>query len=222
MTRNISAENLAALAARRLVARDFLTIVARTRDTGAPVEDNMWSDVGNVTASVVDPNTGLEDSRDFYGSGTLVAISDIPLVANLSVQNVTIQMSQVNDRVEQLVRDYDCQQARVEIFRGLFDPETRQMVAPAECRFVGFVDKIEITTPSENEEGGVTLTCASHTQEMTRSNPDTRSHESQKLRSSTDSFYEDSSTAGEWEIFWGSIKGKVPSQPKRKKFLGIF
>jgi len=222
MTRNISAENLAALAARRLVARDFLTIVARTRDTGAPVTDNMWSDVGNVTASVVDPDTGLEDSRDFYGSGTLVAISDIPLVANLSVQNVTIQMSQVNDRVEQLVRDYDCQQARVEIFRGLFDPETRQMVAPAECRFVGFVDKIEITTPSENEEGGVTLTCASHTQEMTRSNPDTRSHESQKLRSATDSFYEDSSTAGEWEIFWGSIKGKVPSQPKRKKFLGIF
>ena len=222
MTRNISAENLAALAARRLVARDFLTIVARTRDTGAPVEDNMWSDVGNVTASVVNPDTGLEDSRDFYGSGTLVAISDIPLVANLSVQNVTIQMSQVNDRVEQLVRDYDCQQARVEIFRGLFDPETRQMVAPAECRFVGFVDKIAITTPSENEEGGVTLTCASHTQEMTRSNPDTRSHESQKLRSATDSFYEDSSTAGEWEIFWGSIKGKVPSQPKRKKFLGIF
>ena len=222
MTRNISAENLAALAARRLVARDFLTIVARTRDTGAPVEDNMWSDVGNVTASVVNPDTGLEDSRDFYGSGTLVAISDIPLVANLSVQNATIQMSQVNDRVEQLVRDYDCQQARVEIFRGLFNPDTRQMVAPAECRFVGFNDTVEITTPSENEEGGVTLTCASHTQEMTRSNPDTRSHESQKLRSATDTFYEDSSTAGEWEIFWGSIKGKVPSQPKRKKFLGIF
>lgn len=220
--RNISAENLAALAERRLVARDFLTIVARTRDTGTPVEDNMWSDVGNVTASVVDPNTGLEDSRDFYGSGTLVAISDIPLVANLSVQNVTIQMSQVNDRVEQLVRDYDCQQARVEIFRGLFDPNTRQMVAPAECRFVGFVDKIEITTPSQNEEGAVTLTCASHTQEMTRSNPDTRSHESQKRRSATDTFYEDSSTAGEWELFWGSVKGKVPSQPKEKKFLGIF
>lgn len=222
MTRNISAENLAALEARQLVARDFLTIVARDRDTGAPIEDNMWSDVGNVTASVVDPNTGLEDVRDFYGSGTLIATSDIPLVANLSVQTVTIQMSQLHDRVEQLVRDYDCQQARVEIFRGLFDPATRLMVAPAECRFVGFIDKIEIRTPAENEEGSVTLTCASHTQEMTRSNPDTRSHESQKLRSATDTFYKDSSTAGEWEIFWGSIKGKVPAQPKRKKFLGIF
>ncbi|MEO4000308.1 hypothetical protein [Mesorhizobium sp. CAU 1732] len=220
--RSLSPENFAALQARRLVARDFLWIVARNRTTGAAVTDGMWSDVGNVSAAVIHPDTGLPVTRDWYGSGTLVQISDIPAVANLSVQSVTIRLSQVVDHVETLVREYDCKQARVEIYRGLFNPETRQMVAPAQCRFVGFVDEITINTPSENDEGGVEMRCVSHTQEMTRSNTETRSHESQKLRSATDTFFVDASTAGEYEIFWGSIKGKVPSQPKRKKFLGIF
>lgn len=220
--RNLSAANFLALQQRRLVARDFLWVVARSRSTGAPVTDGMWSDVGNISASVIHPDTGLPVARDWYGSGTLVAISDIPLTSNLQVQNVTINCGQINDHMNELVRTYDCKQARVEIYRGLFNPDTRQMVAPAECRFVGFIDKIDITTPSENEVGGVTFTCASHTQEMQRSNPDTRSDETQKVRLAGDKFYADTSTAGEWEIFWGSQKGVVPSQPKRKKFLGIF
>lgn len=207
--REISAANQDALEARALVARDFLWIVARDRDTGDPVPDGMWSDVGNVTAEVVDPETGDPDEREFFGSGTLIQIDDIPLVSNMSVQNVTIRMSQVEDRVEALVRTYDVKQARVEIFRGLFDPATRLLVSPAECRFVGFVDLVEIETPSENNEGGVVLTCVSHSQEITRSNPDTRSHESQILRSGTDNFFEDSGTVGDWEMFWGRKSGKA-------------
>lgn len=220
--RNISAENLAALEARQLVARDFLWFVARDRATDAAVTDGMWSDVGNISASVIHPDTGLPVTRDWYGSGTLVQIDDIPLVANLSVQNVNIRLSQVSEHVQTLVRLYDCRQARVEIFRGLFDPDSRQMVAPAECRFVGFVDNVTISTPSENEEGSVTMVCASHTQEMTRSNPTTRSHATQLLRRELDTFYMDAATVQEWEFFWGSEKGVVPTQKKRKKFLGIF
>lgn len=222
MTRYISPANQLALQQRQLVARDFLTLVVRRRDTGALVTENLWSDVGNVSAQVISPTSGLTETRDFYGSGTLVAIDDIPMVSNLSVQNVNIRLSQIDDRINDLVRFYDAKQAQVEIFRGLFDPDTRQMVAPAECRFAGFVDKVEIKTPSENEEGSVTLVCASHTQEMTRSNPDTRSDATQRLRAANDNFYEDSSTVEGWEFFWGSERGKVPTQPKRKKFLGIF
>lgn len=222
MTRQISPENLLALQSRQLVARDFLWLVVRDRSTGASVTDGLWSDVGNISAQVINPDTGLVDTRDWYGSGTLVAIDDIPMVSNLSVQNVNIRLSQIDGRINDLVRLYDAKQGRVEIYRGLFDPDSRQMVAPAECRFVGFIDQIEIKTPSENEEGSVTLVCASHTQEMTRGNPDTRSDATQKLRGATDNFFQDTSTAGEWEVFWGSKKGKVPSQPKRKKFLGIF
>jgi len=220
--RQISPANQTALEDRRLVARDFLWIVARNRNTGELVPDGMWSDVGTVTADVINPDTGQPITRTFSGSGTLIQISDIPLVSNITVQNVEIRMSHLHDRVSLLVREYDCRQARVEIFRGLFDPESRQMVAPAECRFVGFVDTVEIRTPSENDEGGVSLNCVSHTQEMTRGNPDTRSDATQKLRDPNDGFFADSSTAGEWEVFWGSEKGKVPTQKKRSKFLGIF
>ena len=217
-----SAENQLAREQRELIARDFLWLIARDRRTGAPVTEGLWSDVGNVSAYVINPDTGLPELRDWYGAGSLITIDDIPLVANLSVQNVTIRMSQVHEEVQRIVRDYDCHQARVEIYRGQFDPRTRLMVASAISRFVGFVDKVEVKTPSENEDGSVTMTCASHTQEFTRSNPETRSHASQILRDPNDTFYKDAATVEEWEVFWGSEKGKVPTQKKRKKFLGIF
>lgn len=220
--RSISGPNQAALAARELVARDFLWIVARNRTTGVPENVGFWSDVGDVSAEVLNPDTGQVNVRAFYGSGTLIAISDIPLVSNITVQTVTIDMSQIDELVEQAIRLYDVRQARVEIFRGLFNPATRQMVGPAEPRFVGFVDEVQIDTPSENEAGSARLTCKSHTQEMTRSNSDTRSDASQRLRSSTDNFYQDTAVVSDWELFWGSQKGVVPTQPKRKKFLDIF
>ncbi len=199
----------AALSAGTIVARDFLWIVARNRTTGAAEPVGFWSDAGNVTADVIDPDTGLAVNRAFYGAGGLISISDIPLVSNLTAQNVTIEMSQLVDLVNQSVRQYDCKQARVEIHRGLFSPDTRLLIEPAHCRFVGFVDVIDIDTPKEGEEGSVMLTCASFTQELQRSNPDMRSHESQILRSPTDNFLQDAATVGDWEHFWGRKTGKV-------------
>ncbi|KAA0689862.1 hypothetical protein DTW90_30690 [Neorhizobium sp. P12A] len=219
--RNISAENYAALQARRLVARDFLWLVVRTLDTGLPFGYGFWSDVGNVSAQVLNPDTGAAESRNFEGSGSLIQISDIPLVANLTVQNTTISMSQIDEGVANIVRGYDLKQARVEIYRGMFDPDTRQMVAPAFSRFIGFVDNVVITTPKEGEEGSVELTCASHTQEVTRSNPDTRSQDSQVLRSATDNFFQDTTTVGDWEFFWGRNAGKVETASAQRISVSI-
>lgn len=207
--RSLSQPILDALAARQLVARDFLWIVARDRDDGSAKSVGFWSDVGTIEAEVVHPETGSADTRKFYGSGTLIAITEIPLVSTLETQNVTITMSQIDDLVAEAVRLYDCRQGRVEIYRGLFSPETRKMVAPAELRFLGFIDNIEILTPPEGDAGAVTLTCVSHTQEMGRSNPDTRSDASQRLRSATDNFYQDTAVVGDWELFWGQVNGKI-------------
>ncbi|TWH01828.1 hypothetical protein L614_002000000620, partial [Ochrobactrum sp. J50] len=60
--RNLSAENYAALQARQLVARDFLWLVARDRSTGAPFSYGFWSDVGDVSAPILNPNTGLAET----------------------------------------------------------------------------------------------------------------------------------------------------------------
>lgn len=208
--RNISSANLALLQARRLMPRDFLWIKARSFE-GVSFNYGFWSDIGDIAAPVLNPDTGLENIRNFEGSGTLIQIGNIPAVSNISVQNVSIQMSQLDAAVANIVRGYDLKQAGVEVYRGLFNPDTRLMVEPAFCRFVGFVDNVTITTPKENEAGSIELTCASHTQEMTRGNPDMRSHDSQKKRSSTDRFYENVTTVGEKEFFWGSRQGKITS-----------
>ncbi len=84
-------------------------------------------------------------------------------MSNITVQNITVTLSQVADRVNNLVRGYDCKQGRMEIYRGLFDPASRKMVAPATPRFVGTIDEAPITTPKEGESGDVTLTCTSNT-----------------------------------------------------------
>lgn len=208
MPRYISEETQAMLEANAIEPRDFMTIFARRRDTGETIEDSMWSDVTNVDANVINPDTGAVQTRSFYGSGNLVKISDIPLVSNLSVQNVNIELSHLASNAEELIRGYDVRQGVVQIFRGLFNPGEGRMVEPAFPRFVGFVDSVEVVTPSENSEGSNNLTCASHTQEVTRSNTATRSGASQKQINASDTFYDDSASTAEWKIWWGQAKGE--------------
>jgi hypothetical protein len=207
--RDISAANYAALQNRILMPRDFIWFVVRNRTDGSPVTDGYWSDIGSITADVIDPDTGGISTRTWAGAGSLIAISDIPLVSNITVQNITVTLSQVADRVQNLVRGYDCKQGRVEIYRGLFDPGSRTMVAPAIPRFVGTIDEAPITTPKEGDSGDVSLSCTSNTVELTRSNPDTRSDASQKLRNATDDFFHDAAVVGEWNHFWGRATGTV-------------
>lgn len=213
----ISSANQAALAARRLLPRDFLRLVARNRSTGNPVSVDFWSDLGNVTALVIDPETGNAVSRDFYGAGALIQISDIPAIAGITVQRIDITMSQLDDEVAEAVRLYDLKQGRVEIHTGLLDPDTRKLVDPAEVRFIGFVDEIRIATPAEGGEGGVVITCTSHTQELARTNPETRSHADQRARYDGDDFFIDAAVCGDWQHHWGAVQGK--SQPEKPKGL---
>lgn len=219
--RTLSAENYAALQARQLVARDFLWLTARDRDTGATFSYGFWSDVGDVSAPILNPNTGLAETRNFEGSGTLIEISDIPLVADLTVQNITITLNQIDAAVENIVRGYDLKQGACEVYRGLFDPVSRNIVAPAQNRFIGYIDQVELKTPKEGEDGGITLTCASHSHEFTRYNPSTRSHEDQLLRSNTDNFFTDVSTVGEWEFFWGQESGKVATAASQRSQISL-
>lgn len=192
-----------ALLSRSIVFRDFLWIVARDRSTGNPYPYGFWSDVGDVSVPVINPLSQSPVTRSFEGAGTLISISDIPAVSNLTVQTITIELSQISDAVASVVRGYDLKQARVEIFSGYLDPDTRALIEPAFCRFQGFVDKSEIKTPKEGEAGSIVLTCNSHLAELTRSNPDTRSHATQQNRSYGDGFFQDVAAVGDWNIEWG-------------------
>lgn len=210
MTRTLSPENQAALQAGQLIERDFVWFVVRDWETGEDVTDGYWSDIGTRVFPVIDPETGGSQDRELFGADGLIEISDIPHVSTLSVQQVTIKLSQVSDRVNDLLRSYDCKQGRVEIYRGLFDPDTRNLVAPAYGVFVGYIDEAPINTPAENEQGDVTLTCTSHTQEITRTNPDTRSHASQQLRAPGDTIFTDTTVVKDWVLWWGKSPSTAP------------
>lgn len=201
--RVIPVSTQALLEAQTLVVRDFMRITARERATGNPVTEAWWSDVGDVNAQVIDADTGLTVAYDFQGVGALIAIPPIPMVSNLTVQEVEVQFSQLDDRINELLRVYDIRQAKVEIYRGEFDPETMVMVEPATSRFIGFVDGAPVETPSEGNEGSIKIKCVSSAQELTRGNPDMRSHESQQDRAPGDDFYKDVTSCADLVIFWG-------------------
>lgn len=195
-----------ALEAETVAPRDFISIYAKTRDTGAIVPDLYWSDEGTVTADVIDPATGLVVSRTFKGGGGMLSISAVPIVVGLVVQQVEIELSQVNDHVQQLMRGYEPKQARIELHRGLINPATGLLVSPAVPRFSGFIDEVEIVTPEAGGEGAVSVTCTSHTQETTRSNPATRSDPDQRLRNANDGFFRHVALIGEQNIYWGQTE----------------
>ncbi|WP_420132602.1 hypothetical protein [Rhodopseudomonas sp.] len=211
MTRSLSEQAYNALRARTLVSRDFLWLQVRAIADGSPVYDGMWSDVGSFDAQVIDPDTGGIVTRTYIGSSTLVKISDIALVSDLTVQTVTIELAQCSGRVNDLLRSYDAKQGVVQIHRGLFDEVSREQAGPAIPRFYGFIDLVAIPTVKENEFGTVKLTCTSHTQELTRSSSDTRSDASQRQRGATDNFYQDVATVGDRQHFWGRANGTVGS-----------
>lgn len=209
--------NLAAINARTLSFADFLTFYVRDIEDDSIVMDCMWSGYITMEAEVIDPDTGSADLRTFVGAGDLVQISDIPMTSNLTVQRVEVVLSQVSERVNDLIRGYDVKQKRVEVHRGWFDPRTRRMVGPAEPMFVGFIDEVNIHTPAEGGDGGVVVTCVSHTQEITRYNPDTRSHESQIIRDPTDTFMVYAATEPERSHVWGQAVG---GEPKKEGLFG--
>lgn len=201
--RTLSANVQAALDAGALVPRDFLWIVARNRATDAAETWGAWSGAGNVDADVIDPDSGSTVTRAFEGAGSLIQIGAVPMVSGLTVQVVEIRLSQIAAGAEQLVRGYDVRRAPVQLFRGFLDPATQRMVGPAVPRFVGFVDEADVQTPKEGEEGAITLTCASHAQELTRASTAKRSDADQRQRSATDGFYRHTATVGDWTIYWG-------------------
>jgi hypothetical protein len=198
-----------ALQQRSLKARTFLYIIAKDRATGDPAPVGFWNDVGNLTVPVIDGISGITVARDFFGSGRLIGIDDIPLTSDISVREISGTLSQVDQTTQNAVRLYDAKFAPVQIYRGIYDPAKHILINAAVCRFVGFIDLVEILTPKEGEFGSINVKMVSHAREMTRASTDVRSDESQKARSAGDAFYADVGVAPEWEMFWGTTQGKV-------------
>ncbi len=197
--RTYSAEIEAAIAAGRVMPREFLEIWARNRSTGAFHQERLWSNVRDIVAEVIDPDTGLPVSHTWTGAHGLVAVSAVPRVANM----------------DRILRTYDARLAPVRLWRGYQNLRSRRMVGPAESRFIGFVDKVSDPSGPEGAEVAVTLECVGHAQEMTRSSSETRSHESQQRRHPGDDFFKDAASVPDWPQFWGQKTGPIDTATPR-------
>lgn len=207
--RTVSSATLAALGAGMVKKRDFVWVTGYDFNTRAPFSTGFWNDIGNIAAPYIDVNDGSTQSRTYYGAGTLLTMDPIPLVADITVRNFKIGLSQIDSTVANLVRGYDVHGAPIEVHRGIFNPGTFQLVDPAEVRFVGFIDTMDIVDPKEGADGSIAITCVSHTRLLTRINTSVRSDTDQKLRNASDTFYKDTPTVGDWQIWWGQAKGSV-------------
>jgi hypothetical protein len=192
--------------------RDFLWITGKNRSSGLPESVGFWSDWHTVTVPVISGETGLETTRTYTGSGTLIRIDAIPLVSDLTIRTVRVKLSQLNEAVALAIRGYDPRFAKVEIHRGMLDLDTNSMVAPALPHFVGRVNQAPIDTPAAGAEGSITLSVVSHSRELTKTNPQKRSDETQRLRSG-DRGRRWSGVAGQWDFFWGVHNKKAITTP---------
>lgn len=219
-------------AATQVAVRDRARGVIVRNFVGATVKDGSgnlvffgFTDFGeDVTLNVVDIETGSTVSRTFYGDNApMQKLDPIPLKVGLEVDTTHVVLNQIHPIVQQMARGHDCRNAKVQIWRGYLDPATMLLVAAPRSRRIGQINGLPIVTPAAGGQGNVTLKVVSHTRELTRTNPAKKSDETYRLRDG-DRFGQYAGTAGQWEIWWGELKGsqESPATKPRQKFLGIF
>lgn len=203
--KNVSAAYQAALLGARdssLVPVTFVWFQAKDRATGGPVEIGLWTWDEDLQINVLSGTTGLPVTRTYYGAVNL-EVSDIPYVSDLTVQTVTIGMSQIADAAQQLVRGYDLRLAKCEIHEMTFNTTTGQLSSAPEIAFIGEVVGAPIKTPSIGNNGSIEVSVISDAISMlTRTNPAKSSYQGQRRRNGDD-WGINSSTIKTWDIPWG-------------------
>lgn len=187
-----------------IAERKFVTFFVRSLDGASTATFGFWNDLDTVTASVLRGDTGSAENREFHGDGSLLAIDPVILTSDLTVQTLRITLSQIHATVQNMARGYDIRGAKVEVHRGIYDPQTNALAGPIYCRFIGKVNKAPIGTPKVGDEGSIEIEVASITRELTRSNPAKKSDETQKRRSG-DRFRRYAGVANV-PIWWGGEK----------------
>lgn len=166
---------------RKLVARKMVVFRVKDRDTGAPIVRAFWNDTDTISIPVLDGIDGTQKTYDFIGDGSLLKVTDIVNVSDLSIEPVTVTLSQIAPFAQQLIREYNARLGRVEVWEHLLDPFTRLPVSVELPDFIGQITKAPIKTPSAGSDGGIEITAHSDAIMMlTRVNPRKSSYEGHK------------------------------------------
>lgn len=202
---DLSAAQETALAEGHVMRRLFFECEALD-ELGAPDTARLWDDVGPVTV----------ESKTFDGSGTLGRIESIAATSDLSVTPMIAVLSGISPEATALARNSQIAQRPTRVWIGIYNTTTRAIVGSLIKMFEGVADDAEIKTPESGGVGSIVLTCESIGRELTIRSTDTRSHESQKKRSATDTFLKYVEGVPEWHIFFGRKSGRKHKNKKHR------
>lgn len=190
-----------------VLPRNFVLVTVRRLDNDSPVTFG-FTDLGeDVSANVIDGQTGATVTHTFYGDEAPIAGMDaIPYRVGVTIDTIEIRLNSLHPVVEEMVRGHNCRNAPVQCHRGWLSPQSRLLVAPPRCRHLGEVNGTPIVTGAVGERGQVTLKVVSRSRELTRVNPARAGFEFYAARSN-DQWGRYSGTAGQWPFFWGEVEG---------------
>lgn len=218
MVMTLNPDTVAALEANRLIPRYLLHIEGRNRSTGDIEEVNIWTGELPLNIPVIDPKDQSIVYRAYQAGHGWLTIPPIPQKIELEARSLRLTFSRLPPSAINIIRAYDPKLGKVEIHRALFDPDTHQIVDPAYCMFLGFVNRAPIEVPAVGGEGTIELECSTNSRYLTRKRGDKFSDEFMKRRHN-DRFGKYLDVAGLWRVFWGeedSHIGKGKSKRKEK------
>lgn len=194
---------LANVPATGLSTRKAIWIVAKNRETGEPEEIGIWSGDEDIDLTVTRGYDNVTVTRSYYAGGALAKVSDIVRTSDLTAQTVTIDLSQIADAVQLVLRTHDVHRAQVEIHEIVLSPTTGQPIAAGLPQWLGMVDGAPIKTPSVGQKGRASLKTVSEMMMMLRrTNPEKASYEAQLLRDG-DEWNLYAGVVETWELSWG-------------------
>lgn len=185
MVLTVPANTLNALAnasANGLVVRDFVFIKALNTETDVVEEIGLWSGDVPVTAPVIRPSDGEEEVRVFQGVAGLMQVPAIPMTMKMEVRSIKLTFSNLSPYVINAVMVYNPKSRPIQIHRGVFDPQTMNLVDPAHCRFDGFINRVQIKRAKAGNDGIVSIECQSHARQLAMGKADKFSDEFFKRR----------------------------------------
>jgi len=196
-------------------ARHLVEIRARRRSRPSEEKvERFWDGLGAIDATIIAPRDGSQQTRKFTGVGALLSVPVIPRTLGLTVNRITVSLSQLDEDVLTVLQKQDARGARVTIWRVFFDPGTSAQVGEAPILFRGFAASLLITTPAEGGLGSADLECEPDLAGLTRAGNEMRAAGSQRERDPDDAFFDDAGTAGALRIVWGTHDGSIDGGSK--------
>lgn len=141
------------------------------------------------------------DSEIYIGSGQLIEISAVEETQELTANNVTFELSGVDNAIISIALNEDSQGSPVTAWFGVLD-ETSQIVADPYEIFKGKID--DIRWKDNGKTAGVSIPCESDLIIIGNAKEARYTPEDQKARYPNDLGYDFVPTVSDIELAWGS------------------